>query len=132
MGSSSYKEKAKLYEESTLEIFLDNAKKDGYEIIYLRDEAHIGTKKDKNTKNLDQLLNRYTNLTYYVSATLEQEHNIDVAINMEEAQNDGLVKSNQILYAGINDNEVTSKQLYEKAFDEFKEVKKKIKKKNKH
>ncbi|MBQ5543967.1 MAG: DEAD/DEAH box helicase family protein, partial [Mycoplasmataceae bacterium] len=125
MGSSSYKDKAKLCDENILQSFLDDAKKGGYEIIYIRDEAHIGTKKDNNTKNLDQLLNKYANLTYYVSATLEQEHKIHVKIKMEEAINDGLVKSNLILYAGIDEDNITSKQLYEQAIKEFKEVKKK-------
>lgn len=124
IGSSSYKDKAKLREELILELFLDNAKKEGYEIIYIRDEAHIGTKKETSTKNLDQLLNKYANLTYYVSATLEQiEHKINVQIEDVDAINDGLIKSNQILYSKINSN-ITSEELYEKALEEFKDVKK--------
>lgn len=124
IGSSSYKDKAKLREELILELFLDNAKKDGYEIIYIRDEAHIGTKKETSVKNLDQLLNKYANLTYYVSATLEQiEHKINVQIQDIDAINDGLIKSNQILYSKINSN-ITSEELYEKALEEFKDVKK--------
>ena len=127
MGSSTYTKASMFYTQQTFDSFIKEAKRQGYEIIYIRDEAHIGTRKtkDNDTKKLDQLLNDNANLTYYVSATLEQSHDVDVKIKEIDAVNDGLIKGNEILYKGVNRNEsITSEQLLETALTEFKAIKK--------
>ena len=127
MGSSTYTKGSIFYTQQKFDSFINEAKREGYEIIYIRDEAHIGTRKakDNDTKKLDQLLNDNANLTYYVSATLEQSHDVDVKIKEIDAVNDGLIKGNEILYKGVNKNEsITSEELLETALTEFKEIKK--------
>ncbi|MBO6072126.1 DEAD/DEAH box helicase family protein [bacterium] len=129
MGSSTYTKGSMFYTQQTFDSFIKEAKRQGYEIIYIRDEAHIGTSsrktKDNDTKKLDKLLNDNANLTYYVSATLEQDHDIDVKVADIDAVNDGLIKGNEILYKGVNKNEsITSAQLLDTALTEFKKIKK--------
>lgn len=124
MGTATYKEKGILYERQIFNLFIENAQKEGYEIIYIRDEAHIGTKRDKYPKKLNELLTAVATCTFYVSATLDQKHLIDVQISYEDAIEDGLIKGNQILFEGLRGKEsITDDDLLEYTLQEFKKIK---------
>ena len=126
MGSSTYTKNAKIRKEQYFDTFLYDAKKQGYEIVYIRDEAHIGT--DNNVENLDNLLTKpntsngitFANGTIYVSATLEQKRHIDVEITYEEAIEDGLIKGNPVLFEGLsNRKQIKDAELLEHSLEVF-------------
>ena len=126
MGSSTYTRTSIYSKQKIFDKLIEEANAKGYEIIYIRDEAHIGTKKDNNPKRLDDLLNKYANVTYYVSATLEQQYeHLDVEIKEMDAVNDGLIKGNLIAFAGVTSNEnISNDELLEKALTKLINVKK--------
>lgn len=127
MGSSSYTKSSLLFNQKTFDEFIQIARRQGFEIVYIRDEAHIGTRVDNNSGKLDDYLNKYASITYYVSATLQQKYeHLDVQIKEIDAVNDGLIKSNLIAFAGVSNNEnIDSEELLEKALTELVNVKKK-------
>ena len=127
MGSSSYTKSSLLFNQKTFDEFIQIARRQGFEIVYIRDEAHIGTRVDNNSGKLDDYLNKYASITYYVSATLQQKYeHLDVQIKEIDAVNDGLIKSNLIAFAGVSNNEnIDTEELLEKALTELVNVKKK-------
>lgn len=128
VGTASFRKKAILYERGVLETFLNDAKNQAYEMIYIRDEAHLGAEKNEEKTNLENLVNKYFYKKFYVSATLEIKKHIDVEISENEAIIDGLIKKNFIKYHGLENSgltNVSSQELLECAIAEFKNIKSK-------
>ena len=126
IGTSSFKKGSILYERNTLESTFASWKNEGYRLIYIRDEAHIGTDINKSeSKNLDNLVEKYFDKFIYISATLNHKNLLHVQITEKEAENDNLIKSNNITYLGIEEfgkDDITSDEILKIAIDQFKDI----------
>jgi type III restriction enzyme len=108
IGESSYKNKSNLFEYGLLEEFINRkVNNEGFKIIFIRDEAHIGTK-DNDDKQGSQNLLRLKEYFYkclYLSATIEDEDVVldssnSVVMSIEEAQDANLIKKTIVLNDG--------------------------------
>lgn len=126
IGNASFKSKSILYERGELESFLKEAQREKYQIIYIRDEAHLGTKlSNDESKNIEQLA-RYFDKQIYVSATLTTKRFINVQISEKQAVTDGLIKGKLEWNKGldkIDGQSVNSTELLDIAIEEFKKIK---------
>ncbi|GAA5414457.1 DEAD/DEAH box helicase [Ureaplasma ceti] len=131
IGTQSYTSSSILYNNGFLEQFLKDAKNQGYRIIFIRDEAHIGGTISRNDKTGSQnLLNLHNYFTkqLLVSATLSNKKVIDVQISPQAAEADGLIKARLIKGQGLNEVDeegLTSEQLLEIALQQFETIKQK-------
>ena len=127
IGNSSFKNKSILYERGELESFLKEAKNQKYEIIYIRDEAHLGAKvSNEESQNIEKL-SHYFDKSFYVSATLDKKTYIDVKIEEKDAEDDFLIKRVERVNEDLEDvdlDEIDSIDLLKIAIDRFKQVKK--------
>ncbi len=107
IGESSYKNGSNLYKLNLLQEFLYRKVNDGFKIIFIRDEAHIGNKDrddDQGSKNLINLKG-YFNKVLCLSATFKSDNiklneNNSVILQMSEAQDANLIKKYIILNDG--------------------------------
>lgn len=125
IGEASFKKGSNLFKLKLLESYLEKVS-ENKRIIFIRDEAHIGTKINTNdtSQNLSKL-NRYFYKQLWLSATLEngKEQMIPhVCMTLSEAQDAGLIKNNISLFDGdIEDNE-NEEHLFELACKKLKKL----------
>jgi type III restriction enzyme len=125
IGEASFKNKSLLFEDHLLEEYLQKVYDSNKKIIFIRDEAHIGTKIGKeDSQNLSRL-NKYFDKILYLSATLENfQDKIKVreAVEMTliEAQENKLIKNYVILNNdGQINKTINEKQLFEYGCDKL-------------
>lgn len=126
IGEASFKNKSNLFRLKLLESYLERVVSENKKIIFIRDEAHIGTKTSSNdaTQNLSKL-DRYFYKKLYLSATLENDKEQivpHVCMTLSEAQNAGLIKNNiSLLDGNLQDNE-NEEHLFELACQKIKKL----------
>ncbi|MGL4616627.1 MAG: DEAD/DEAH box helicase, partial [Mycoplasmoidaceae bacterium] len=126
-GVSSFVKNTIFYENKTLENFIQDAKNNNYQIVFIRDEAHIGREKkiDKNIiKNFDEKLKSAASFILEMTATPKNFRNF-VELTIDEMKDDGvfLLKSKLELPKNL-DYETSNEELIDNAIDTFKKTKK--------
>lgn len=125
--------KGRIYtEQKVIEDFIDEAKQQGYKIVYIRDEAHIGGKGDGVDKNFEALTHDNADYILRMTATFDKK---DSSINrvelMERELNDPFKNENKWLIKDklqiVNDEEYTDENLLDKSIETFKQVQREYK-----
>ncbi len=120
--------KGRIYtEQGVIKDFINEAKQQGYKIVYIRDEAHIGGRGDGVDKNFETLMHKNADYILRMTATFDTK---DSSINRVELtedelndyiknENKWLVKNNVIV---VNEKEYTDEKLLDKSIETFKQV----------
>ena len=127
--------KGRIYtEQKVIEDFINEAKQQGYKIVYIRDEAHIGGKGDGADKNFEALMRNNADYILRMTATFDKK---DSSINRVELKeqgelNDERKNENKWLIKNDpqveNEEEYTDENLLDKSIETFKGVQKEYKK----
>lgn len=135
-GKASFGKDRIYTEQGTIEDFLREAKQQGYKIIYIRDEAHIGSEKtssDSGVKNFESLMQDAATFTLKMTATFDKKNTDAKRVELRETdlinenKNDGfyLLKTHCKV---LSDEAITDDELLQKAISEFKLIKENYKK----
>lgn len=125
--------KGRIYtEQKVIEDFIHEAKQQGYKIVYIRDEAHIGGKGDGVDKNFEKLMHDNADYILRMTATFDKK---DSSINRveltEKDLNNRMQNENKWLIKNDpqvkNEEEYTDENLLDKSIKTFKDVQKEYK-----
>ncbi len=132
-GISSFGKNTLFYQNNTLDRFLEQAKALNYQIFFIRDEAHIGSKKEKKIgkkeqKDFDEKVNNASEFTINMTATPKNRINL-IVMNSSDMEEDGLflLKTNheKTNFQKLNLNyEVSNDEIIDDAIETFIESKK--------
>ncbi|UUD35910.1 DEAD/DEAH box helicase family protein [Mycoplasmopsis citelli] len=136
-GKSSFGKGRIFTDNGILEGMLDSIKNDdNVELIYIRDEAHIGTdnknKENESDNNFEKLVNSIASFSIQMTATPEDNDNL-VEITEKDLWNDPnmqLLKKNCYFNLNLGDSDkVDDNDVLDKACKEFIKIRKKYKNK---
>lgn len=144
-GKSSFGKGRVLTERGCFDIFIDQIKNEGYKLIYIRDEAHIGLKENKNNEvkaekivkndNEEKMLHDNASFVVRMTATPKKPTNnksySQVLMKESDFSNgtDSLLKTASKFNFGISkikqdgNNLISSLDLLKHALNEFKKIK---------
>ncbi len=129
-GLSSFGRNTLFYENRTLDIFLESSKALGYEIVFIRDEAHVGeapkiNKVDK--ERFDSKMNDAASFIMKMTATPTNKESM-VELKISEMEEDGrkLLKTNMKKTDLVG--EVTNSEIIDDAIKTFLKTKKEYQK----
>ena len=126
--------KGRIYtEQKVIEDFINEAKQQGYKIVYIRDEAHIGGKGDGVDKNFEALMHENADYILRMTATFDKKDSSINRVELTERElNDPFKNENKWLIKNklqiVNDEEYTDENLLDKSIETFKKVKEEYKK----
>lgn len=134
VGKSSFGKGRIFTETGVFEAMLDEIKNDeNLDLVYIRDEAHIGSDTDtsstaelKNLNAFEDLVKNIASFSVYMTATPKSNENL-VEITEEDILNDNitLLKKNSIFNLNLNDiDHIDGISLLKTACDTFKQIKK--------
>ncbi|MGZ9756746.1 DEAD/DEAH box helicase family protein [Mycoplasma sp. 4423] len=136
IGSSSYSKNTILKEQNAIESLISQIKKEKYKLIYIRDEAHIGSDVDKskgNGKTEQANLDKFENLmqsnahfTVKMTATPKDYKNLIELTEKQLMEADiKLLKIHRIFNKGLNDikDDIDLETILDIACKEFKQIK---------
>ena len=126
-GTSSFGKNTLFYQNRTLENFIQEAEIKDYQIIFIRDEAHIGGEKELSKdylKNFDDKVRRAASFIIEMTATPKDSRNF-VELTSEEMNDDGvyLLKTDTELPKNL-DFEIDNEKLIDNAIEIFIQTKK--------
>lgn len=129
-GKATFGKKRIITEQHIIEDFIQECKAQGYKIIYLRDEAHIGTERvnKQDSKNFEDLMDENADFILKMTATLNLKDTTTKKVILKEddlkdsSKNDGkyLIKTHLKL---LKAPELDDKELLLQAIDTFKKIK---------
>jgi len=125
--------KGRIYtEQKVIEDFIHEAKQQGYKIVYIRDEAHIGGKGDGVDKNFEALMHNNADYILRMTATFDKKDSSINRVELTERElNDRIKNENKWLIKcepkSVNDEEYTDENLLDKSIETFKQVQKEYK-----
>lgn len=128
-GKSSFGKNKILTERGAFEQFIDQIKSEGFKMIYIRDEAHIGAdEKILSNDNEEQMLHNSADFVIRMTAT-PQPKNKQIVVKEVDLRDDthSLLKTKDVFNLGIKQSgksEIDSYDLLEIAIKEFKDIKK--------
>ncbi len=130
-GTSSFRKNTLFYQNKTLENFIQEVKNQNYEIIFIRDEAHIGSKKELSKdllENFDEKIKDAANFIVEMTATPKKDKNF-VELTMKEISEDDvfLLKTKQEPLE-FDSNEIENEDLIDHAIATFIKSKKEYEK----
>ncbi len=130
-GTSSFRENTLFHQNKTLENFIQEAKNQNYEIIFIRDEAHIGSRRELPKdllENFDDKVKTAASFVIEMTATPKKDKNF-VELTMKEISEDDvfLLKTKQAPL-DFNSNEIENEELIDHAIATFIESKKEYEK----
>lgn len=125
-GTSSFGKNTLFYQNNTLKNFYTNCKSSGYEVVFIRDEAHIGKKEKLSKQDLitfDEITRSNSSFTIEMTATPKTRLNL-VELTNDELVNDevNLLKSKMHKTSLIG--EISNEDIIDEAIEKFKEIKK--------
>lgn len=129
-GKSTFGKTRIITEQHIIDDFVQECKMQGYKIIYLRDEAHIGTKRinKKDSKNFEELMENNANFILKMTATLDFKDTTTKKVILKEddliesSKNEGkyLIKKELI---PLKAPEMDDKDILKNAIGTFKKIK---------
>ena len=132
-GTSSFGKKKIFTEQKILDNFIYEAKEKEWKIIYIRDEAHKGSSKPAQTKeleyaNFDEKMINLAFFTLQMTATPKNNLNL-IELTNEQLKDDNvnLLKEDH-KYNSFQQNSSTSVEIIEEAFNKFEKIKQEYKK----
>lgn len=134
-GLSAFNKNSLFYAQDTLGTFLTNLKNENYELIYIRDEAHIGSKNTKakqteHAKKFDYLLRENANFVLEMTAKPKNIENLVLISTKDLESDDKTLLKNKLESLKFDERQITDKDLIENALKKFKEIKEEYKKLN--
>ncbi|MBR1428938.1 MAG: DEAD/DEAH box helicase family protein [Rickettsiales bacterium] len=122
--------KGRIYtEQKVIEDFINEAKQQGYKIVYIRDEAHHGDKekRDEVSKNFEALMHDNADYILRMTATFDKKDSSINRVELTERElNDRMKNENKWLIKDklqiVNDEEYTDENLLDKSIETFKQV----------
>lgn len=126
-GTSSFGKNTLFYQNKTLENFIQEVKNNDYQIIFIRDEAHIGGKRELSgdyLKNFDDKVKNASSFIVEMTATPKDSKNF-VELTSEQMNDDGvcLLKTKLELPKNL-DFETDNEKLIDNAIETFIKTKK--------
>ncbi len=124
-GKSSFGKNTLFYQNGTLTNFFERAHNEGYEVYYIRDEAHIGGNKKlskSEEKNFEQIM--FDNCSFIVEMTATPKGSSKlIEIKNEDLENDEqwLLKDKEV--KTNLEGEVSNEEIIDDAIKEFKKSK---------
>ncbi len=122
-------------EQEVFSDFIHECKSQKFKVIYIRDEAHIGTKnqrQDAGVKTFEKLMTEKADFILKMTATLEYKSGIKTVelkekdlCDINKNENKWLIKNNPIK---LDDNTISDELLLSKAIEEFQNIQKEYKK----
>ncbi len=128
-GTSSFGKNTLFYQNKTLEIFINQLKHYQYDLIFIRDEAHIGKKELSKDllKNFDETMKSAATFTLEMTATPKCDINfVEMTAKDLELDNQFLLKTKENKSKISEDS--TNGEIIDDAIKKFKEVKKEYQK----
>ena len=125
--------KGRIYtEQKVIEDFINETKQQGYKIVYIRDEAHIGSRSDGADKNFEALMHNNADYILRMTATFDKKDSSINRVELTERElNDRIKNENKWLIKcepkSVNDEEYTDENLLDKSIETFKQVQKEYK-----
>ncbi|MBG0730845.1 DEAD/DEAH box helicase family protein [Mycoplasma sp. 'Moose RK'] len=132
LGGASFRKNTIMKEQNVFESFKNQIKLQNYQLIYIRDEAHIGdieTKNNKDFKNFEEEIQRAATFIVKTTATPDNFSKI-YEITEDDLKNDNplLIKTSREFNAGFDEKQIVdSKIILKTACQKFKEIKKQYK-----
>ncbi|KAA6233751.1 hypothetical protein FMM56_02255 [Campylobacter sp. LR264d] len=127
-GKASFGKNRILSEYGIIDDFIKSSKQSGYKIIYIRDEAHIGTDKvdSKSDNNFEKLLNTNAHFILKMTATPSFENGTHQVIMSEKDLNNETLNNGKFLlktsFESILDNDVNDNEVLETSIKKFKDI----------
>ncbi len=125
-GTSSFGANTLFHSNKTLETLVDNAKANNFNIVFIRDEAHIGAKEKiskADLKNFDQILFSNSVFAIKMTATPSSE-NLVIELDPNDLANDDLFLLKNNMVKTKLEPEISNEELIDSAISEFKKSKK--------
>lgn len=130
-GKSTFGSKRIFTERGIIDDFLQISKDQGYKIIYIRDEAHIGTTTGGPTKRditkFEDLMLSYSDFIIKMTATLDFNNNSKKVVLTEKELNDPLLNEGKWLLKttpiSLLNSNIEDKELLNNGINEFKKIK---------
>ncbi len=130
-GVSSFGKNTLFYQDKTIHTFLQQVQHYDYDLIYIRDEAHIGRKESINKddlKTFDELVKNSSKFILEMTATPKTPINlIEMLVKDLESDNHYLLKDKEIKSKLIGDD-ITNEEIIDDAITTFKKSKKEYQK----
>ena len=120
--------KGRIYtEQKVIEDFINETKQQGYKIVYIRDEAHIGSRSDGADKNFEALMHENADYILRMTATFDKKDSSINRVELTEKElNEPYKNENKWLIKDklqiVNDEEYTDENLLDKSIETFKQV----------
>ncbi|KAA6220572.1 hypothetical protein FMM54_08360 [Campylobacter sp. LR185c] len=127
-GKASFGKNRILSEYGIIDDFIKSSKQSGYKIIYIRDEAHIGTDKvdSKSDNNFEKLLNTSAHFILKMTATPSFENGTHQVTMSEKDLNNETLNDGKFLlktsFESILDNDVNDNEVLETSIKKFKDI----------
>lgn len=129
-GISSFGKNTLFYQNGILNEFITNIKKDKYQLIFIRDEAHRGALKNaglnkNDLEKFDAILTHNSDYVINMTATVKSNNNL-IELKESDLQSDGeyLLKNNLIIPKFYEDEIDDDAIVIDKAINNFIEIKK--------
>ncbi|TDV24116.1 type III restriction enzyme [Mycoplasmopsis mustelae] len=128
MGGASFRKKSILYEQGSIDAFLAEIRLTGYKLIYIRDEAHIGSKitLNKDEKHFEKSIQEAAHFVVKMTATPDTSAEcIELSEKDLETDEIKLLKSYKKYNAGLEHlTTIDNETILQKACEVFLEIKK--------
>ncbi|WXA54303.1 DEAD/DEAH box helicase family protein [Mycoplasmopsis canis] len=130
MGGASFRKNSILSEQGSIESFLGEIRLNGYKLIYIRDEAHIGAEVKKTNqyeKNFEEKMQNSAHFIVKMTATPKTDHDL-IELTEREILDDKvqLLKNKKYYNKNIEDGSLLDNEvILQKACEEFKIIKEK-------
>ena len=130
-GKATFGKGRIITEQKVIDDFIHECKQQGYNILYIRDEAHIGTKlPESEVANFEQLMKKHADFILKMTATFNFKDTTTKKVELTEAElidpdkNDGkwLIKTN---FERLFSKEFDDSDLLDNAISKFQEIKQK-------
>lgn len=124
-GTSSFGKNTLFYQNDTLRHFYDTCKAKRLNVVFIRDEAHIGKKESISKKDLetfDSITRSNSKFIMEMTATPKTRLNL-VELTKEDMENDGVYLLKQTISKTEQIGEISNEQIIDEAIRKFKNSK---------
>lgn len=125
-GISSFGKKMIFNKNRTLQTFIAQAKAEGYKLIFIRDEAHIGAKESiekEESVRFDEIMSQGSDFIIKMTATPKTRENL-VELTIEDMSEDGVKLLKESMRKSKQIGEISNQDIINEAISKFIESKK--------
>lgn len=130
-GKASFGKDRIFSQQKIIDDFIKEAQAQGFKIVYIRDEAHYGTKASgKEIENFETLMRDNASFVLKMTATFDKNEANRVELRENELNNENLNDNKWLLKTrarDLSDETLNDEELIDKAILDFKHIKEKYK-----